>query len=160
MWLFQAMVKLGVPNSRMKDFYDIWMLSRTFDFRGELLSKAVSKTFESRKTPITTAPSVFDPLFAKESGKKIQWQGFITKAKLVDAPEAFEDVVAAVKIFLEPPVISRRKMVALKVSPLVCTRRLLLKPGKFARAGRSDRIRGTLNHAAVQSEPAALRCQT
>jgi hypothetical protein len=43
---FQAMVKLGVLNSRMKDFYDIWMLARTFDFKGEMLSKAVEKTFE------------------------------------------------------------------------------------------------------------------
>ena len=34
---FQAMVKLGVLNSRMKDFYDIWFLSRRFDFKGEIL---------------------------------------------------------------------------------------------------------------------------
>lgn len=103
---FQAMVKFGVLNSRMKDFYDIWMLSRTFDFRGELLSEAVSKTFETRNMPITTTPSVFDPSFAKEPDKKIQWRSFIRKARLVDAPEAFEDVVAAVKMFLEPPVVS------------------------------------------------------
>ncbi len=37
---FQAMVKLGVLNSRMKDFYDIWMLSRAFDFTGETLAEA------------------------------------------------------------------------------------------------------------------------
>jgi hypothetical protein len=85
---FQAMVKLGVLNSRMKDFYDIWMLARTFDFKGEVLSKAVEKTFEKRHTPITIAPTVFDPSFVKDGGKKVQWQGFIRKAKLVDAPES------------------------------------------------------------------------
>jgi len=103
---FQAMVKLGVLNSRMKDFYDIWMLSRTFDFRGEMLAEAVEKTFENRNTPITIAPTVFDPSFVKDGDKKVQWQGFIRKAKLADAPEAFEDVVVAVKVFLEPLVAS------------------------------------------------------
>jgi hypothetical protein len=103
---FQAMVKLGVLNSRMKDFYDIWMLARMFDFRGEMLSKAVEKTFENRNTPITIAPTAFDPSFVKEADKKVQWQGFIRNARLVDAPEAFEDVVAPVKVFLEPLVAS------------------------------------------------------
>ena len=103
---FQAMVKLGVLNSRMKDFYDIWMLSRTFDFRGEMLAEAVEKTFENRNTPITIAPTVFDPSFVKDGDKKVQWQGFIRKAKLANAPEAFEDVVVAVKVFLEPLVAS------------------------------------------------------
>jgi len=103
---FQAMVKLGVLNSRMKDFYDIWMLSRTFDFRGEMLAEAVEKTFENRNTPITIAPTVFDPSFVKDGDKKVQWQGFIRKAKLADAPEAFKDVVVAVKVFLEPLVAS------------------------------------------------------
>ena len=96
------MVKLGVLNSRMKDFYDIWMLSRTFDFRGEILAEAVEKTFENRNTPIPIKPTVFDPSFVNDQTKKIQWQGFIRKAKLSDAPESFEDVVAAVKAFFEP----------------------------------------------------------
>lgn len=103
---FQAMVKLGVLNSRMKDFHDIWMLSRMFDFRGEMLAEAVEKTFENRNTPITVAPTVFGPSFVTDGDKKAQWQGFIRKAKIADAPEAFEDVVAAVKEFLEPLVAS------------------------------------------------------
>ena len=103
---FQAMVKLGVLNSRMKDFYDIWMLSRTFDFKGETLAEAVEKTFENRNTQITIDPTVFDRSFVKDRGKKAQWQGFIKKAKLADAPEAFEDVVEAVKMFINPLVVS------------------------------------------------------
>jgi hypothetical protein len=39
---FEAMVKLGLVNSRMKDFYDVWLLSRQLDFDGEALAKAVS----------------------------------------------------------------------------------------------------------------------
>ena len=99
---FQAMVKLGVLNSRMKDFYDIWMLSRTFDFKGETLAEAVEKTFENRKTPITADPTVFEPSFAEDGDKKTQWLGFIKKAKLNNAPETFGEVVTAVKTFLEP----------------------------------------------------------
>jgi hypothetical protein len=103
---FQAMVKLGMLNSRMKDFYDLWRLSRTFNFRGEILAEAIEKTFENRNTPIPPIPAVFEPLFVKEGDKQVQWLGFIRKAKLAAAPEAFEDVVAAVKVFLEPPVTS------------------------------------------------------
>ncbi|HSO62083.1 MAG TPA: nucleotidyl transferase AbiEii/AbiGii toxin family protein [Desulfobacterales bacterium] len=99
---FQTMVKLGILNSRMKDFYDIWMLCRTFDFRGELLAEAVDKTFENRSTPVTVDPRVFDPTFAQDRDKKVRWRGFIKKAKLANAPEAFEDVVAVVKLFLAP----------------------------------------------------------
>jgi len=99
---FQAMVKLGVLNSRLKDFYDIWLLSRTFDFRGKILSEAVEKTFDNRNTQITADPTVFDTSFMEDERKKAQWLGFIKKARLTDAPERFEDVAAAVRVFLEP----------------------------------------------------------
>jgi hypothetical protein len=99
---FQAMVKLGVLNSRMKDFYDIWVLSRTFDFQGKILAKAVEKTFEKRNTPVTLDAALFDPSFGKDSDKNIQWQGFIRKTKLINAPESFAEVIDAVKRFLEP----------------------------------------------------------
>jgi Nucleotidyl transferase AbiEii toxin, Type IV TA system len=103
---FQAMVKLGVLNSRMKDFYDIWMLARTLDFKGELLAEAVEKTFENRNTPVTDNPALFEPSFVKDGNKKVQWLGFIKKANLMDAPDNFEDVVAVVRGFLEPVVAS------------------------------------------------------
>ena len=47
-----------------------------------------------------------DYAFVKDGDKKIQWQGFIRKAKLADAPVEFESVVAGVKVFLEPLVTS------------------------------------------------------
>jgi hypothetical protein len=99
---FQAMVKHGILNSRMKGFYDIWMLSRLFDFQGAILSRAVEKTFANRNMPLPVDPAVFDPSFVKDRDKNVQWQGFISKAKLIDAPGAFADVVAGVRIFLEP----------------------------------------------------------
>jgi len=116
----QAMVKLGVLNSRMKDFYDIWFLSRAFDFRGDTLAEAIEKTFENRKTTITLNPTVFDLSFRKDAGKKVQWVGFIRKAKLADAPESFEDVVAALKAFLDPiltSIVERQRFRGLWTAP-------------------------------------------
>ena len=103
---FQAMVKLGVVNSRMKDFYDIWMLSRTFNFNGEIIAEAVEKTFENRKTPLNPNTVIFDSSFGKDAVRNVQWQGFIRKAKLVNAPDLFQDVIAELKVFLEPIVSS------------------------------------------------------
>lgn len=80
---FQAMVKLDVLNSRMKDFYDIWMLSRTFDFKGETLAEAVEKTFENRNTPITIDPTAFDPSFAKDGKKRLNGKNLSEKPSLL-----------------------------------------------------------------------------
>ena len=99
---FQAMVKLGVLNSRMKDFYDIWFLSRTFDFKGEILAEAIEKTFKKRNTPVNLDAVLFDPSFGRNRGKNVQWQGFISKTRLIGAPESFKEIIAAVNLFLEP----------------------------------------------------------
>jgi hypothetical protein len=103
---FQAMVKLGVLNSRMKVFYDIWFLSRSFDFKGEILGEVIEKTFEKRKTPVNLEAALFDPSFGMDRDKNVQWRGFIRKAKLIGAPDTFEDIVVAVKRFLEPLAVS------------------------------------------------------
>ena len=99
---FQAMVKLGVLNSRMKDFYDIWILSRKFNFKGKILAEAVEKTFEKRNTPATLDAALFDPSFGNDGNRNAQWRGFIRKTKLINVPESFEEVMTAVKLFLEP----------------------------------------------------------
>lgn len=103
---FQAMVKLGVLNSRMKDFYDIWVLSQSFNFDGGQLSQAIRRTFENRNTPLPATPTVFEPSFAQEKGKQVQWQAFIRKAQLASAPEDFETVAAAIRVFLGPVVVA------------------------------------------------------
>jgi len=103
---FHAMVRRGVLSSRMKDFYDVWKLSRKYDFKGEVLARAVTKTFANRNTTITGDPAVFDPSFGEDAVKMIQWRGFLGKAKLADAPTEFRDVVADIKTFLQPPAIS------------------------------------------------------
>ncbi len=117
---FQAMVKLGVLNSRMKDFYDIWVLSRTFDFKGEILAEAVEKTFENRNTPFNLNAAIFDPSFGEDRDKNIQWRGFIRKTKLISTPESFEEVISVVKLFLEPlaaSIVERRAFNSIWTAP-------------------------------------------
>jgi predicted nucleotidyltransferase component of viral defense system len=77
---FQAMVKLGILNSRMKDFYDIWVLSCTFNFKGEILAEAIEKTFEKRNTPVNLDAALFDTSFGRDGDKNVQWRGFILTA--------------------------------------------------------------------------------
>ena len=52
---FQAVVALGLANSRMKDFYDVWVLIRSYKFEGDALARAIKATFDRRKTEIPTA---------------------------------------------------------------------------------------------------------
>jgi len=99
---FHAMVQRGVLNSRMKDFHDIWMLSRTFDFQGAMLARAVERTFANRDTPVPADPAVFDHSFPNDKDKNIRWQGFIKKSGLSSAPGSFTEMVAAIRKFLEP----------------------------------------------------------
>lgn len=98
----EAMVKLGVLNSRMKDFYDIWFLARQFDFDGRILTKAILKTFATRGTEIHPEPVALTQEFALEPGKQMQWQGFIRKNRLENVPKNLAEVLAELGTFLGP----------------------------------------------------------
>jgi len=75
---FQAMVALGRINTRMKDFYDIWILSRSFTFDDDRLAQAIAATFERRKTMIPQdLPDAFTPTFAADEEKQRQWRAFV-----------------------------------------------------------------------------------
>jgi predicted nucleotidyltransferase component of viral defense system len=60
---FEAMIKLAMANSRMKDFYDVYFLSSSHNFKGNELKKAIETTFQRRKTPMPENPLVFRPEF-------------------------------------------------------------------------------------------------
>ncbi len=99
---FETMVKLGLVNSRMKDFYDIWLLSQQFDFDGSVLSNAVTRTFAHRKTQILAAPTPLTSVFADDMQKQTQWRAFLRKTRLTDAPSALPVVIAVLAAFLLP----------------------------------------------------------
>ncbi len=99
---FQAMVKLGSLNSRMKDFFDIWFLSSHFDFDGPKLSMAISKTFERRKTEVpSNLNDLFEPLM-RDPAKVAQWRTFVQRNRLQAAPEMLGDVLSIIGEFLDP----------------------------------------------------------
>jgi len=100
---FEAMVKLGNLNSRMKDFFDIWLLSRYFSFDQAVLAKAQKLTFAQRETKIDTSV-VFSPEFS--SLKQVQWAAFRKRQKLSYAPELFSEVAKSLSLFLLPCVSS------------------------------------------------------
>lgn len=107
---FQAMVILGIANSRMKDFFDIWMLASVFDFAGPRLSQAIGTTFERRKTELPINPPLaLTEEFYKDSGKQIQWTAFLRKGRLKIQEKDFGEVVSLLREFLMPPTIALAK---------------------------------------------------
>jgi predicted nucleotidyltransferase component of viral defense system len=106
---FEAMVKLGLLNSRMKDFYDVWLLSRQFEFKGRDLALAIQKTFANRHTALPAEPVAFDDRFSSEPTKMSQWRAFLRKSRLVDAPTELTVAVEAIASFLGPPASAARE---------------------------------------------------
>ncbi|MDN3519027.1 nucleotidyl transferase AbiEii/AbiGii toxin family protein [Aquisalimonas lutea] len=107
---FQATVALGAANSRMKDFYDLWMLSQRFDFDGALLTKAVEATFSRRRTalPSETPVGLSDDL-AKSTAKQNQWHAFLNREPLADAPGQLITVTTGLREFLLPIVVGLQR---------------------------------------------------
>ena len=98
----QAMVKLDILNSRMKDIYDIWILSRRFEFDSLSLANAIVNTFKRRGTEITTNVTTFTEKYYHNEEKNAQWKGFIKRSKVSNIPADLEEVIASVKTFLLP----------------------------------------------------------
>jgi predicted nucleotidyltransferase component of viral defense system len=101
---FQAMIVLGMANSRMKDFYDLWVLSRDFSFHGPLLCEAIRATFERRRTTVPdNVPLALSPEFSEDEAKQRQWRAFVSKSKLDTGSIALPEVVIVLRTFLMPP---------------------------------------------------------
>lgn len=96
-----AMVVLGIANSRMKDFYDLHVLSRRFEFEGTILVKAIRATFKRRKTEIPTdEPLALTEEFAQDRTKAVQWSAFIKKSGLAHNALDLAEVISDLRRFL------------------------------------------------------------
>ena len=96
---FQAMVLFGLANTRMKDYYDIWMLSRSYDFDAERLSRAVAATFVRRGTAIPEeVPDALTSTFSTDATKQRQWAAFVSDLA-PDLP-SLETIVNELAVFL------------------------------------------------------------
>ncbi len=98
-----AMVVHGMDNSRMKDYYDIWFLSKHFDFSNKRLSKAIQATFKRRKTALPSGwPVGLTAEFFTDSKVIIQWNAFWKKAALPGKVIPLKRVGKEIRGFLKP----------------------------------------------------------
>jgi predicted nucleotidyltransferase component of viral defense system len=113
---FEAMVKLGIANSRMKDFYDILFMASSQTFKSKSLHKAIYATFKHRDTSLEKRKTIFAEEFKKHIEKQKLWTLFLQRNKLSSSLSIdFADVVNQIGTFLEP----------------VCTEEITRVPEKF-----------------------------
>ncbi len=97
----EALSSLGIANSRMKDFFDLWILAQHAEFDGETLRQAIGATFECRGTALPpTLPLGLSEMFARDPRKRTQWEAFLRKNALEMRP--FGEVVTYLSDFLAP----------------------------------------------------------
>jgi predicted nucleotidyltransferase component of viral defense system len=102
---FQAMVLLGMSNTRLKDFYDLWILATHFSFDGIVLGAALTATFERRRTPLPrtcTDVVALTPLFTTDVQKQQAWKAFFRKHQLVANELSLTEVVEIIQKFILP----------------------------------------------------------
>ena len=99
---FETMVKLGVANSRMKDFYDLWVLARRFEFDSGTLAAAIQSTFKTRRTALPrSSPLALRTEFYELPTKQTQWRAFLRKSKL-KADSSLKEIIEVIREFLMP----------------------------------------------------------
>lgn len=101
---FEAIVSLGLANSRYKDFYDIYVLACTYNLDGSKLKNAIIETFIHRKTGFNDIV-IFETGFAEDKIRQNRWNAFIKKKKAMMHVD-FSKTIDLIKILLEPLVVS------------------------------------------------------
>jgi predicted nucleotidyltransferase component of viral defense system len=113
----EAIVKLGMLNSRFKDYFDLHYLAQKFPFEGALLAKSIAGTFARRGTAFPAGlPAGLTPMFGTDPAKIRGWQAFWRKTGPKAAAPTLEAVIQLVVEFLEPPLDA-----AAKQKPLTAT---------------------------------------
>ena len=111
----QALVMLGMANSRMKDFFDLRMLAEQFEFDGEVLSHAIRATFGRRRTALPEAvPLALTDEFWADQAKQSQWKSFTAKGHLATPTPPMSELVAILCSFLCPPIEAVRAATAFR----------------------------------------------
>jgi hypothetical protein len=98
---FSAMVELGMANSRVRDYFDIWALARDFEFDGDVLRAAIDATFVRRKAEIPRElPAGLSKAYAEAA--EHFWPAFLRKNVPIRTSLLLVDVIRAIGTFLEP----------------------------------------------------------
>lgn len=81
---FHAICLLGIANTRMKDYFDLWVLLGDGGLDPQALQHAITATFARRKMPMpTTLPVGLSNAFATDATKRLQWNAFLKKNRLL-----------------------------------------------------------------------------
>lgn len=98
---FHALATRGITNSRLKDYYDLWLIAETFELERAPLATAVRQTFARRETALPQeTPTGFSEAYVETWGG--QWRTFLTRERMAAAPEQLATVVADLERFLLP----------------------------------------------------------
>lgn len=101
---FNAMVTLGMTNTRLKDYYDLWYMAHTFDFDGARLRQAIAASFAQRRTPLPVGlPMAMSMAFAEAPEKQSQWRAFQRKARVRHQDLELPALMPILEAFLMPP---------------------------------------------------------
>ncbi len=112
---YEAMVRFGIANSRMKDFYDILILAREFDFEGDPLSVAIKRTFDCRETALPVdEPIALSGEFAADAAKRRQWSAFVGKVGDLHISKELGPVVDNIRAFVWPAAKAAAQSLVLK----------------------------------------------
>jgi predicted nucleotidyltransferase component of viral defense system len=98
----EALTKLGLLNSRMKDYYDLALLARLYSFAGQRLLEAVIATFRHRETPIEAEPVGLTETYYADPSRSLQWRAFVRRSRFTEHPNDLEQLVAEVRRFAIP----------------------------------------------------------
>ena len=102
---FQAIVELGMDNSRMKDFFDLHHLAGTQVFDGQVLARAIQMVFTRRATTLPDGlPTGLQAAFGQDHLKQTQWQAFTRKLHMGDKTSGLDIIITQLQAFLIPPV--------------------------------------------------------
>ena len=111
---FNAMVVLDIRNSRMKDFYDIWIMATTWEFHMEPLRAAIFASFERRGVPVPKeAPFALTDQFLNDAQKRQEWKAFASRLNPGSTVPQLDEVGAVLRGFLMPCIVSGSREEAL-----------------------------------------------
>jgi hypothetical protein len=98
----QALVQLRMLNTRMKDYFDLWLLTRQPELSGEVLVEAIKRTFANRGMEIDLDPIGLSSAFGNDPAKQMQWSAFVKRSRLTEAPAKLSEVVEELRLFFAP----------------------------------------------------------
>jgi predicted nucleotidyltransferase component of viral defense system len=95
----EALTTLGLLNSRFKDYFDLWLLSRLYPFEGSTLCDAIAATFRNRDTAIEGQPVGLSEAFSSDPARQKQWAAFLHRSRFTKAPSELSEATAALREF-------------------------------------------------------------